>query len=252
MRALITNDDGIAAEGVRQLAIAARNAGLDVVVAAPMSESSGSSASIAIMERDGKVPVAPRELDGLAEVPVFAVDAPPAFIVLSATRGAFGPPPDVVLAGINRGSNTGRSVLHSGTVGAALTGAAHGRAALAVSLDLAGGPGERAYWETAARLAGRLLPLLSDQFAMNLNVPNLPREQVRGLREARLASFGAVQTRITEEGVGEVEAAVGEAGEAPDPDTDTALLAAGFAVVTALTPPREADVAPLRLPSYQD
>jgi 5'-nucleotidase len=252
MRALITNDDGIDAEGVRQLALAAREAGLDVVVAAPSSEASGNSASIAVLERDGQVPVDRRELAGLAGVPAFAVDAPPAFIVLIATREAFGPPFDVVLSGINRGANTGRSVLHSGTVGAALTAAAHGLPSLAVSLDLAGRPGERAHWETAARLAGRLLPVLSDQYVVNLNVPNMPAERVRGLREARLASFGAVQTRIAEEGVGDVEAAVDEPDEEPEPDTDSALLSAGYAPVTALTPPREADAAPLRLPSHLD
>ncbi|HEY2672588.1 MAG TPA: 5'/3'-nucleotidase SurE [Rugosimonospora sp.] len=258
MRALITNDDGIDAQGVRHLAIAARDAGLDVVVAAPLSEASGNGASIAVVERDGQVPVTRRELDGLRGVPAFAVDAPPAFIVLIATRDAFGPPPDVVLSGVNRGANTGRSVLHSGTVGAALTAVAHGIPALAVSLDLVGGfreaapePGDsRAHWETAARLAALLLPVRSDQFALNLNVPNLPYEQVRGLREARLASFGSVQTRVTEESLGVVEAAVGEAGEVPEPDTDSALVAAGFATVTALTPPREADVPRLALPPY--
>jgi 5'-nucleotidase len=164
----------------------------------------------------------------------------------------------VVLSGVNRGANTGRSVLHSGTVGAALTAVAHGIPALAVSLDLVGGfreaapePGDgRAHWETAARLAALLLPVRSDQFALNLNVPNLPYEQVRGLREARLASFGSVQTRVTEESLGVVEAAVGEAGEVPEPDTDSALVAAGFATVTALTPPREADVPRLALPPY--
>ncbi|GIH17636.1 5'/3'-nucleotidase SurE [Rugosimonospora africana] len=250
MRALITNDDGIGAAGVRYLAIAARDAGLDVVVAAPSSEASGNSASIAVVEREGQVPVARHELDGLAGVPAFAVDAPPAFIVLIATRDAFGPPPDVVLSGVNRGSNTGRSVLHSGTVGAALTAVAHGRPGLAVSLDLAGEATGPAHWQTAAELATRLLPLLSDQFVLNLNVPNLSSQRIRGLREVRLASFGAVQTRITENGVDVVEASVAEAGEVPDPDTDTALVAAGFATVTALTPPREADVPPLVLPPY--
>jgi 5'-nucleotidase len=251
MRALITNDDGIESEGVHRLTMAAREAGLDVVVAAPSSEASGSSASIAVIERDGRVPVGRREVDGLAGVPAFAVDAPPAFIVLMATREAFGPAPDIVLAGINRGANTGRAVLHSGTLGAALTAAANGRPGLAVSLDLSGRPGERAHWETAARLVGRLLPVLSDQFAVNLNVPNLPRERVRGLREARLASFGEVQTQVTEQGRGGIGTAVDEAGEQPEPDTDLALLAAGYASVTALTPPREADVPPLCLPPYE-
>jgi 5'-nucleotidase len=247
-RALITNDDGIEAQGVRWLAMAARDAGLDVVLAAPSSEASGSSASIAVLEREGQVPVTRRELAELPGIPAFAVDAPPGFIALIATRGAFGAVPDVVLSGINRGANTGRAVLHSGTVGAALTAAANGLAALAVSLDIEPDAGGPAHWATAARLAARLLPVLSDQFVLNLNVPNVPFERVLGLREARLASFGAVQTQIAEEGQRAVQAELDEAGETAEPDTDVALVAAGYAAVTALTPPREADVPPLRLP----
>jgi len=262
VRALVTNDDGIDSDGLRQLAIVAREAGLDVVVAAPLTEASGSSASIAVVEEDGRVPVVRRELAGLSGVPAYAVSAPPAFITLIATREAFGPPPDVVLSGINRGANTGRAVVHSGTVGAALSAAAYGHAALAVSLDVAGPTGAEgtdahlpppthAHWDTAARLAAALLPILSDQFVLNLNVPNLPPDEVRGLRQARLASFGAVQTSIAEAGEGLVRAEVDEPDAGVEPDTDATLMAAGWACVTPLTPPREADVEPLVLPEIR-
>jgi 5'/3'-nucleotidase len=257
-RVLVTNDDGIDAEGVRRLALVAHEAGMDVVVAAPLTEASGSSASIAVVEEDGRVPVVRRELAGLPGVPAYAVAAPPAFITLIATREAFGPAPDIVLSGINRGANTGRSVLHSGTVGAALSAAAYGRPALAVSLDIVGPtgapgtahpqPAVHAHWDTAARLAARLLPILSDQYVLSLNVPNLPPEEVRGLRQARLASFGAVQTSIAEAGEGMVRAEVDEPDAGVEADTDATLIAAGWACVTPLTPPREADVEPLTLP----
>ncbi len=261
-RVLVTNDDGIDAEGVRRLAIVAHEAGLDVVVAAPLTEASGSSASIAVIEEDGRVPVVRRELTGLSGVPAFAVAAPPAFITLIATREAFGPAPDIVLSGINRGANTGRSVLHSGTVGAALSGAAYGRPALAVSLDIpgptgaegsggSGTPAVHAHWDTAARLAACLLPILSDQFVLNLNVPNLPVEEVRGMRQGRLASFGAVQTSIAEAGEGMVRAEVDEPDAGVEADTDATLIASGWACVTPLTPPREADTEPLDLPAIR-
>ena len=262
VRALVTNDDGIESDGLRRLAIAARKAELEVVVAAPLTEASGSSASIAVVEVNGRVPVVRRELAGLSGVPAYAVSAPPAFITLIATREAFGPPPDIVLSGINRGANTGRAVVHSGAVGAALSAASYGHAALAVSLDIAGPTGvegtdahprqpTHAHWDTAARLAAKLLPILSDQFVLNLNVPNLPPEEVRGLRQGRLASFGAVQTSIAEAGEGLVRAEVDEPDAGVEPDTDATLMAAGWACVTPLTPPREADVEPLVLPEIR-
>ena len=67
---------------------------------------------------------------------VLAVDGLPAFIALTGMRGAFGPPPDIVLWGINNGPNTGYAVLHSGTVGAALTASTFGARAMAVSLNV--------------------------------------------------------------------------------------------------------------------
>jgi 5'-nucleotidase len=235
-RALLTNDDGIDADGLHRLAAAARDAGLDVVVAAPAVEASGSSASLIVVERDGRVAVAERDLPGLPGIPAYAVAAPPAFIALTATRGAFGPPPDIVLSGINRGANTGRAVLHSGTVGAALTAAANGCPAMAVSLDIGHPLNGRPHWDTAARLATELLYLLDPggpPIVVNLNVPDLPPDQVRGLRRGTLATFGAVQTNV-EIGDGYVRMALEDTNARLEPGTDAALLTAGYASVTPL------------------
>ena len=76
------------------------------------------------------------ELPGLAGVPAYALDGAPGLCVLAARLGGFGDPPDVVMSGINPGCNTGRAVLHSGTVGAALTAANFGVRGLAVSIDV--------------------------------------------------------------------------------------------------------------------
>jgi 5'-nucleotidase len=253
LRALVTNDDGIGSEGLRRLALAVTAAGLDVVVAAPAEESSGSSAALSAVQADGRIIVERRELDGLdGAVPVYAVRALPGFIALLASRGAFGPEPDIVLSGVNRGANTGHAVLHSGTVGAALTGRTYGSRAMAVSLamDLATSqdPGADLHWDTAARLAGLLLPLVLDgdrAHVVNLNVPNLPVDQLRGVRSARLAPFGVVQTNVVEVGEGYVQLTVADLEPADDPDTDAALLAAGYATITLLDPLCEQDPAGL-------
>src|SRR3954471_7906741 len=97
-RILITNDDGIEAPGIRALARAAVRAGHDVVVAAPIREASGSSASMTAVEQDGRIVVESRELPGVRNVPAYAVAASPAFIVLLALREAFGPAPEIVLS----------------------------------------------------------------------------------------------------------------------------------------------------------
>jgi 5'-nucleotidase len=239
-RALVTNDDGIASEGLRQLARMAADLGLEVVVAAPARDSSGASASLTAVEADGRVVVEPRSLPGLDGVPAFAVHAVPAFIALIATRGAFGPPPDVVLSGVNLGHNTGHAVLHSGTVGAAMTACTAGRSALAVSI----GAGPDVHWETAAGLAREALLHLLDvpgPLVLNLNVPNVAPAGVRGLRRARLAGFGAVQTTVAEAGEGFVKIAVADVDAELEEGTDAALLAAGYASITPLAPICEDD-----------
>jgi 5'-nucleotidase len=244
IRVLITNDDGVGSAGIRWLVRAAVEHGLDVLVAAPAEEASGSSAALSAVEEDGRVLVSRHTLDGLDGVQAHGVAASPAFIALLAVRGAFGPPPDVVLSGVNRGANAGRGLLHSGTVGAALTAAAHGRRAMAVSLNMLftadaadDADDERWHWPTAARTAIDLLPALIAAprgTVLNVNVPDVPLERLRGVRRARLATFGLVQMTVVEAGEGFVRTALEETGTRPEAGTDIALLAEGFATVTAI------------------
>jgi 5'-nucleotidase len=235
MRALITNDDGIDSPGLHALALAAREHGLDVVVAAPARQSSGSSASITAAEEDGRIQIERRELPGLAGVDAFAVRGAPGLIALIGSNGAFGDKPDLVLSGINHGANVGRAILHSGTVGAALTGGMGGAHGLAISLDVGFDPTFFA-WDAAALVTRAVLPTLlahAPGTVLNLNVPNIgtPVEW----REATLAPFGIVQTTLHRDGDDHVRLAVEDLPNEPVPGSDAALLAAGYATLTSIT-----------------
>ena len=254
-RCLVTNDDGIESPGLRVLAEVAIEAGFEVVVAAPMHEASGASASITAVDEDGQFVVEPRTLGGLEDVcTVLAVSGLPAFIALTGMRGAFGPAPDIVLSGINNGPNTGYAVLHSGTVGAALTASTFGARAMAVSLNVrtrtVSGAGvapsalASPCWETAAHFARRALPTLlhaGPASVFNVNAPNIPLDEVRGFEPARLARFGAVQTNVAERGEGYVKVTLAEIDAEYEPGTDAALLAAGYASITTLQAVCEAE-----------
>jgi 5'-nucleotidase len=261
LRVLITNDDGIAAPGLRWLARTAAARGLEVVVAAPSEEASGASAAMSAVERDGRVVVEEHSIDELPGVRAYGVAGSPGLITLIALHGAFGPAPSVVLSGVNRGANAGRAVLHSGTVGAAFTAAANGCHGMAVSLDVlsaveasAGSGGaatavphpdrdQRRHWATAARVALDLLPRLTAgprETVLNVNAPDLPYERLRGVRRGSLAGFGQVQMTVAEAGRGFVRTALEESGERVVPGTDVAWLAEGYASVTAIRAVTEA------------
>jgi 5'-nucleotidase len=242
-RILVTNDDGVQAEGLRTLvaALVGREAGdppWEVAVVAPAHDVSGASASLGALDEHGRVPVEQVTVEGLT-VPTWALHGPPGLAVLAARLGAFGPPPDVIVSGINRGPNTGRSILHSGTVGAVLTAQNFGAAGLAVSLD---GVGTAAGFARAAALAVQALELLgrcAPGTVLNVNVPDTDRE-LRGWRWASLAPFGAVRTAVAGEGALQLEFR-SEPDADVDPDTDAALVHAGYATVTALTGVMAAD-----------
>jgi 5'-nucleotidase len=262
-RVLVTNDDGIHATGLRWLARAAVAAGFEVVVASPDYEASGSSAALTAIYRERRLAVTPADLGPDLPVEAYAVQASPGYVVMLAVIGTFGRRPDLVLSGINRGANTGHVVLHSGTVGAALTAANHGIRAMAVSLDVMPGEDSGAslaeyfsgvesdalHWATASEVAGRCLSTvdkLPAETILNLNVPNRPLARLAGMRQARLAPFGHVQMAVAETGEGYVRTTVERATDRLAPDTDTALLGHGYATVTVITTVQEVS-APLDL-----
>jgi 5'-nucleotidase len=217
------------------LAAAVREFGHDVVIVAPNREMSGSSSSMGPMAYADHIAYERVELAEVPDVEVFAVDGPPAMCVIAAMLGGFGPPPDLVVSGVNPGLNCGRATLHSGTIGAALTAARWGGIGLAVSIGLA----DQIHWQTAAVYAQAALGALERTppgTTVNLNVPNLAVGDVKGIRHAELAPFNAVRTVLTGRSSGRLH--VGrQVTEFPVPEgTDTALVREGFATITFLSP----------------
>jgi 5'-nucleotidase len=219
-------------------------------VAAPSEEASGVSAALSAYTDDGRVALTHNDFDGIT---AYGVAASPAYIVVLATLDTFGPAPDLVLSGINRGANAGRAILHSGTVGAAFTAAAYGMPALAASLDvlsplsaerggnalqvLDASSDEAHHWSTAAQYVRELLPKLSDLrdgYVLNLNVPDRPADDVRGLETAALAQFGQVSMAVAESGQDFVRTSVEENRDRADEGTDLALLTDGYATLTTV------------------
>ena len=199
MRILVTNDDGIDSIGLHVLARHMCAHG-DVVVAAPDREYSGAGAALGALHlihpevREVKV-------DGVPEV--WAVTGPPGLCVMFSRLGAFGPPFDLVVSGINPGANVGRSIYHSGTVGACLTGRNGGLSGVAVSQAVTGfgveGQGwdemlVDQQWEAAAEVADVVVASLvaavpASPVIVNVNVPNLPIDEMKGWRHTEIGTL---------------------------------------------------------------
>jgi 5'-nucleotidase len=238
-RVLVTNDDGIESAGLHVLAAALAGAGYDVIVIAPDRDRSGIGAAIGLVHADQHLDVEKVEMPGCAGIAAFAIDGPPGLCVCAGRLGAFGDPPDIVVSGVNPGCNTGRAILHSGTVGAALTAQSFGCSALAVSVAVS----DPYRFDTAARIALDVLPMLLDappRSVLNLNVPALAYDDVPGVRWARLAAFGSVRAAIAESEKGGLQFELRATGASPPPDSDQGLVDAGFASLTTIVGVAEA------------
>jgi 5'-nucleotidase len=230
MRILCTDDDGVASAGLEVLADAVRREGHDVVVVAPRVDMSGTGAALGPLRLDGYVDVVRGSTPG--GVPTFGIDGPPALAVLAAHDGAFGPRPELVIAGVNAGQNTGAQVLHSGTVGAALTAAQFAVPAMAVSV--AGG--EPWAFETAAAVAVGWIDhtaSIEPGLVLNLNVPGVELDDIRGVRWADLHRAGAVQVALAGGPALQLELSLRDDGPAAA-GTDAGVLSEGYVAVTLL------------------
>ncbi len=238
MRILVTNDDGITAAGISELARVACAMDAEVVVAAPANERSGSGAALSAVKSETGVVTDSVDLPAVPGATAYGIHASPALIAVMATTGAFGVVPDLVLSGINHGPNTGLMLLHSGTVGAAFTAAAHGVPAIAFSHASP----KPVAWDTAALVAQHVvrwaLQRPQPALVLNVNIPDVPPEELLGIRTARLSAFGAAQARVRLAGRRQT-VTVSEAADQPDEDSDAALLAAGWATVTPVAAPCE-------------
>ncbi|PDV99954.1 5'/3'-nucleotidase SurE [Candidatus Viridilinea mediisalina] len=198
MRILVVNDDGINSAGIWELAAGLRAAGLgEPYIVAPETEQSGTSMAVPIQQELFLRPVAAPD-PAYAGIRAYAINGTPAGCVIAGVLAKLGPRPDVVIAGINRGINTGTNVMLSGTVGAAMMAALWGLPTMAVSQMYIGDAPMP--WQTATWATVRLFPLLKlldkrEPIVLNVNVPHLhdPNE-VQGMLATKLSSFfyGAV------------------------------------------------------------
>jgi 5'-nucleotidase len=247
---LVTNDDGIYARGLEELATVLDDHGHDLLVVAPAEDSSGSGAAIGPIHLTGHVAFKEVRVGDLGHLPAYAIDGPPALCVLAACQGGFGIPPTLVVSGINAGANTGGAILHSGTVGAALTAANLGFPAVAVSL----GHGPEPAWRTAAAVSASIVEWLGAIGAvdrpvvLNVNVPNLALRWLRGVRIGTVATGGVTQAGFVPAAGGHLQLEMTSPGTPPPPDSDTGLVSAGYVAVTGLRGVRghhEATLGPL-------
>lgn len=235
MRILVTNDDGIHSPGLHVLARAIVAAGFDTIVVAPEHDMSGSGASLGHLASGNSIEYRPCAVPGLPDTPAYAVHGTPAVCAMVARLGGFGEAPEIIASGINPGCNTGQATLHSGTVGAALTGANFGARGLAVSIDW---HDTTRHWETAAAYAVAGLHWLVGQnrrYVVNVNVPNTPLDEVKGVRWARLARFGNVRSALSSSEDGRFQLEFKDSNEPLPDDVDVAVVASGHVSVTVLT-----------------
>jgi 5'-nucleotidase len=182
MKILLCNDDGIHARGIAGLHRAIRDLG-ELHVVAPDVERSAAGHAITLSDPIKTISVEKNEqLFGLAVGGTPADCIKLAICLLHKEH-----PPDLVVSGINLGSNTGISVLYSGTVSAASESVILGIPAVAISLCTYRNP----HWDTAEKVAYDIVtrvlqhPLPPDTL-LNVNIPNLPWSELKGMKAARM------------------------------------------------------------------
>jgi len=179
---LTTNDDGIRAPGLAVLVRAMERVGR-VFVVAPEHERSAVGHAITMTD---PLRVWREDIPELDGVDAYAVDGTPADTVKVAVKAFDECRPDVIVSGINLGGNYGTNVIYSGTVSAATEGTILGIPSIAVSLDTFSDP----VWDAAADFAEVLVRQVLNEglppgVSLNVNVPNLPADKIKGVRVAR-------------------------------------------------------------------
>jgi 5'-nucleotidase len=229
-RILISNDDGVHARGIKALRKALEEVA-DVTVVAPDRERSGASHSLTM-----DVPLRTHRI----KENIIGVDGTPTDCVLLALKLLLPEPPDLVVSGINRGANMGDDVTYSGTIAAAMEATLMGIPAIAVSLCRceSGAYDYEASAEIAREVALMVLERgLPEGTLLNVNVPNIPREEITGVEIARQGK------QVYEEAVVEKQDPRGRTyywigGQLtswePEPDTDYAAVSQRLVSITPI------------------
>ena len=182
MRILLTNDDGVRAEGMKVLRRIAAELSDDVWVVAPDTEQSAASRGVSLHS-----PVALRKIESR----VFSVTGTPTDSVIVALRDVLlDEPPDLVLSGVNRGQNLAEDVTFSGTIAGALQGMQMGIPSIALSLARGFQGAKSLPWETAEQHGPQLIRDLLDQgwpenVVLSVNFPDTPPDNVKGMQITR-------------------------------------------------------------------
>lgn len=177
---LVTNDDGINAPGIAALASAMADLG-EVFVVAPASEQSGVSQAITISD-----PIKVRKIYKDDTFFGWSVGGTPSDCVKVAVKGLFDFTPDLVVSGINQGNNSACNILYSGTVAGAIEGAIQGIPGIAFSLSSFEYRNFSAAAQIATIVASQVLTNgLPPDTILNVNVPALPIDKIRGIQVTR-------------------------------------------------------------------
>jgi 5'-nucleotidase len=230
VKILVSNDDGFRSEGIRRLREALATLA-EVTVVAPDRNKSGASNSLTL-----DVPLRVSE----SEPGVYIVPGTPTDCVHLAISGLFNFEHDMVVSGVNDGPNLGDDVLYSGTVAAAMEGRFLGLPTIAVSLCTSGARG--GHFATGAEVARQLVARLLEKplepaLILNVNVPDVPLEKLRGFRATRLGHrHRSAPVMRAEDPRGRPVYWVGPAGPEQDagPGTDFDAVARGYVSVTPL------------------
>ena len=231
MKILVSNDDGYRAEGIVRLNEALRPLASTTVVA-PDRNRSGASNSLTL-----DVPLRVFEAEPGVH---YVAGGTPTDCVHLAISGYFDFEFDMVCAGINDGANLGDDTLYSGTVAAAIEGRFLGLPTIAFSLCME--PGSARHFPTAARVAHDLVARLKEAplergFTLNVNIPDLPYDQIRGIKATRLGGRHRSEPAIAvSDPRGRRMYWIGPAGEGQDAGegTDFDAIARGYVSVTPL------------------
>jgi 5'-nucleotidase len=230
VKILLSNDDGYQAEGLQALKKAVSSLGA-ITTVAPDRNRSGASNSLTL-----DVPVRAAKYD----VDSYYVNGTPTDCVHLAISGLFDFEHDIVVSGVNDGANLGDDTLYSGTVAAAVEGRFLGLPAIAVSLCVESGSPRN--FASAAQLAASLVirmarSPLQGPVILNVNVPDLPDGQLRGVRVTRLGNRHRAEPIIpAKDPRGRNVYWVGSAGSGQDagPGTDFHAISEGYASITPL------------------
>ncbi|HTC65259.1 MAG TPA: 5'/3'-nucleotidase SurE [Candidatus Saccharimonadales bacterium] len=223
---LITNDDGIQAEGLRALVHAVEGLGT-ISVVAPSHERSAAAQSLTLRHPIFWDQIAARE---------WSVEGTPADCVILALNKLLPNRPDIVISGVNRGGNMGENIFYSGTVGAAMEAAINHIPAIAVSVAHKG----RAFrFEHAAKLARDLAQMaltegMPHETVLNVNVPLAWNGNVRITRQSKKVTRNVLQEGTDPRGRGYFWLLEQEHIEGLDPQSDYAAVFDGAASITPL------------------